>query len=112
MVRQPQRHCQWSWRTQNWAINKTRRLALHIPAIKLNIGTIRLEAPNYYTKLPPHVMITLIKRMVRRMCNGTVAAEMLSMESVDDEAGYYKKTRCLILLIPVIKLNIGITDFK
>ncbi len=42
------------------------------------------------SKVPPHVMITLIKRMVRRMCNGTVAAEMLSVESVDDKVGYYQ----------------------
>ena len=43
------------------------------------------------SKVPPHVMITLIKRMVRRMCNGTAAAEMLSMESTEDpETGYYQ----------------------
>ncbi len=50
----------------------------------------RNEAPDYYTKVPPHVMITLIKRMVRRMCNGTMAAEMLSIESADEETGYYQ----------------------
>ena len=48
------------------------------------------ESPDYYTKVPPHVMITLIKRMVRRMCNGTAAAEMLSTETDDVEAGYYQ----------------------
>ncbi len=35
-------------------------------------------------------MITLIKRMVRRMCNGTAAAETLSMDSEDPEVGYYQ----------------------
>ncbi len=50
----------------------------------------RNEAPDYYTKVPPHVMITLIKRMVRRMCNGTAGVEILSMETDDQEAGYYQ----------------------
>ncbi len=35
-------------------------------------------------------MITLIKRMVRRMCNGTMAAELLSMETDDPDGGYYQ----------------------
>ena len=72
-------------------IIRTKNLILLIPVIKPNIGIIRLEAADYYTKVPPRVMITLIKRMARRMCNGTMAAEMLSMEKEDQgEVGYYQ----------------------
>ena len=35
-------------------------------------------------------MITLIKHMVQRMCNGTAGAETLSMDSEDPEVGYYQ----------------------